>query len=59
MNRMISNQLKSMSSDDPQNAVNRYLNVADFYKKYCEDCLKKCDSSLQRVFLYDSKTDEK
>lgn len=51
MNRMISNQLKSTSRDDPQNAVCRYLNVSDFYKKYCEACLKKCDFPLQQVFF--------
>lgn len=42
--------LKLMSDYDPQNALTRYTNIVGFFKKYCGDCLKKCEVPYIEIF---------
>ena len=50
MDRMISNTSKKPSCVDLPDVFTRYPNIADFRKKYCEDCSNRCDVPSIEIF---------
>jgi hypothetical protein len=58
--------LKSVTGSDTQNVLTRYPMLVDFYKKYCRDCLTKCEAPsieivscmIQKLSKYRRRNDE-